>query len=133
MDAVALAREYYRVIDDADYDALADLLAPAFAHDRPDRTIEGGDRFVRFMRDERPATDTRHELDAVYVRDGGGEEETSDARGEDGAGEDDGGTGATEVAVRGRLRRADGSEWFGFVDVFTVEDGRLVHLRTYTH
>ncbi|MFC5971943.1 nuclear transport factor 2 family protein [Halomarina salina] len=124
MDAVALAREYYRVIDDADYDALADLLAPGFAHDRPDQSIEGGDRFVRFMREERPETDTSHDLDAVYVLDGEAADETSS---------DDSASGGTEVAVRGRLRRADGSVWFGFVDVFAVEEGHLAHLRTYTH
>jgi ketosteroid isomerase-like protein len=102
-----LAREYYRAIDDGDYDALVDLLAPQFVHDRPDRTIEGRERFVRFMREERPETDTSHEVDAVY-RDSG------------------------SVAVEGRLLRADGSEWFGFVDVFAVADGAAIELTTYT-
>ncbi|MWG34293.1 nuclear transport factor 2 family protein [Halomarina oriensis] len=123
MDPSTLARSYYRAIDDAadaTDDALGDLLAPAFVHDRPDRTIEGRDRFVRFMREERPATDTTHELDAVYVRD----DSPSDA--------DDSGD-VREVAVRGRLLRADGSEWFGFVDVFAVADGRVTRLTTYTH
>ena len=126
MDSTALAREYYRAVDDGDYDALADLLAPAFVHDRPDRTIEGGGRFVRFMREERPATDTSHELDAAYVRDDA--ETTQNTAPDEGAAE-----ATTEVAVRGRLLRADGDEWFGFVDVFAVEGGRLTNLRTYTH
>ena len=130
MDPIALAREYYRHIDDADYDALADLLAPAFVHDRPDRTIEGGDRFVRFMREERPATDTSHELDAAYVRDGAGTGRDVDPN--SGEADESDAEATTEVAVRGRLLRADGSEWFGFVDVFAVEGGRLAHLRTYT-
>jgi len=103
----APAREYYRAIDEGDYDALADLLAPGFVHDRPDRTLDGRERFVRFMRQERPETDTTHEVDAVYRNDAG-------------------------VAVEGRLLRADGSEWFGFVDVFRVADGRLTGLTTYT-
>ncbi|MFD1513797.1 nuclear transport factor 2 family protein [Halomarina rubra] len=114
MDLASLARAYYRHVDDGEYDALADLLAASFVHDRPDRTIESRERFVRFMREERPETDTSHELDAVYS-----DEETGD--------------GSREVAVRGRLLRADGSEWFGFVDVFTVEAGRFARLTTYTH
>lgn len=102
-----LAVMYYDAIDAGDYEALADVLAPGFTHDRPDRTIEGADRFVAFMRDERPETDTTHEVDAVFERDGG-------------------------VAVEGRLLRADGSEWFGFVDVFVARDDALTGLRTYT-
>jgi hypothetical protein len=35
------------------------------------------------------------------------------------------------MAVRGRLNRADGSEWFEFVDVFAVVDGALASLKTY--
>lgn len=119
MDPTVPAREFYRAVDDDAYETLADLLAPEFVHDRPDRTIEGREAFVRFMRDERPVTDTTHALDAVFVR--------AEAAG------DDAGEGATEVAVRGRLLRGDGSEWFGFVDVFAVEAGRATHLTTYTH
>jgi ketosteroid isomerase-like protein len=37
------------------------------------------------------------------------------------------------VAVRGRLQRSDGTISFGFVDVFSVEDGRLARLVTYTN
>ncbi|MFC7156587.1 nuclear transport factor 2 family protein [Halomarina halobia] len=116
MDAADLAREYYRAIDEADYDALATVLAPGFVHDRPDRTIEGRDAFVRFMREERPDPDTTHVLDAVFSGEG--------ADGEDG-------TSGEGVAVRGRLLREDGEEWFRFVDVFAVEDGALAGLTTY--
>lgn len=102
-----LARRYYECIDAGAYDDLVALLSPAFVQERGDRTLRGRDRFVSFMRDERPETDTSHEVETVY-------------EGPDG------------VAVRGRLRRADGSEWFEFVDVFAVADGELASLRTYT-
>lgn len=107
MDARDLARAYYRAIDDGDYDALADILAPGFVHERPDRTIEGRETFARFMREDRPMTDTTHEVDAIYTGPGG-------------------------VAVQGRLLRADGTESFAFVDAFAVDDGALARLRTYT-
>ncbi|MFC6837475.1 nuclear transport factor 2 family protein [Halomarina ordinaria] len=110
MDPADLAREYYRAIDEGDYDALAAVLAPGFVHDRPDRVLDGRAAFVRFMREERPDPDTTHDIDALLVS-------------EDGAG----------VVCEGRLRRADGEVWFRFADVFAVEDGALSHLRTYTH
>jgi len=103
----ALAREYYRAIDDGAYDALASVLHPEFVQERSDRTLAGREAFVRFMREDRPETDTVHEVDAVYEGPGG-------------------------VAVRGRLLRNDGSEWFGFCDVFDVDGGRLTRLRTFT-
>lgn len=107
MEPATLARRYYRAIDRGDYEGLADLLAPGFTHYRPDRTIEGRAAFVAFMRDERPKTDTSHEVEAVY-------------------------TGEEGVAVRGRLHRADGSEWFRFTDTFRVENSTLTECRTYT-
>jgi len=106
----SLARTYYESIDAGDYDRLGDLLAPDFAHVRGDRTIEGRDAFVRFMREERPDAETSHEVDVVYAT-----------------------TSSDSVAVRGRLFRADGSVWFGFVDVFAVEEGRLARLTTYVN
>ena len=109
-DVESLALAYYEAIDGGDYERLEGLLAPAFRHVRGDRTIEGRGAFVRFMREGRPRTDTSHEVDAVYAVE-------SDE----------------EVAVRGRLFHADGSVWFGFVDVFHVEDGRLARLTTYTN
>ncbi|OYR55342.1 nuclear transport factor 2 family protein [Halorubrum halodurans] len=109
---------YYEAIDAGDYDRLADLLDPGFVHERPDRTLEGRDRFVAFMRDERPLTDTEHVVDAVYESDPGGDDSSGPAE-------------STGVAVRGRLLDADGDELFAFVDVFDVADGRLTELRTY--
>ncbi|MFB6084434.1 MAG: nuclear transport factor 2 family protein [Halorientalis sp.] len=113
MDREAAAREYYRALDEDDYEALADLLAPEFVHDRPDRAIEGRDRFVTFMRDERPMKETSHPLDAVYGRDDGGEADG-------------------EVAVRGRLLDPDGDPVVSFVDVFSFEGERVAAVRTYT-
>jgi len=100
------ARTYYRAIDDGEYDILRSILAPEFVQERPDRTLDGPDRFVRFMHEDRPMTDTTHAIDGVYS-DGG------------------------EVAVRGRLLRA-GDPLFGFVDVFSFEAGDVTRLRTYT-
>ena len=116
----ALARSYYETIDTDRYEALADRLDPAFVHARPDQTLRGRDRFITFMRDERPMTDTEHVVDAVYLTDPG-----NDASGGDPAGK------ATGVAVRGRLLDAAGDELFTFLDVFTVADGRLTRLETY--
>jgi len=110
---VARARAYYRALDGGDYDLLAALLAPGFVHERPDRTLEGADRFVRFMREDRPRTDTAHPVDAVYER-----AERAD--------------GTPEVAVRGRLVADDGTVMTGFLDVFTFDgDDRVSRLRTY--
>ncbi|GAB6860699.1 nuclear transport factor 2 family protein [Haloplanus litoreus] len=99
---------YYDAIDAGDDDRLYGLLASGFVQHRPDRTLDGRDRFVRFMREERPRTDTEHVLEEVVV------------------GDDD------TVFARGRLRAADGDDLFGFVDVFRVADGRIESLTTYT-
>ncbi|MDL5362331.1 nuclear transport factor 2 family protein [Halalkalicoccus sp. NIPERK01] len=104
MDAV---REYYRTIDSHAYDDLAELLAPDFIHYRPDRTIEGREAFVAFMREKRPMKDTTHEITAVYEADGG-------------------------VAVRGRLLDGDGEGLFDFIDCFEFEDGDVAAVHTYT-
>ncbi|MUV85725.1 ketosteroid isomerase [Natronomonas sp. CBA1123] len=109
MDGPALAREYYRSIDADDYETLTSLLAADFVHERPDRTLSGRERFVEFMREERPETDTEHAIDAVYSTDAGG-----------------------RVAIEGRLLRADGEVWFGFVDTFDIDGEVIADLRTYT-
>ena len=105
-DPTAVVRAYYDALDAGEYDRLADLLDPAFVQRRPDRTFEGRDRFVAFMRDERPMTDTTHIVDAVYPNGPG-------------------------VAAQGRLLDADGQLLFAFVDVFESAAGRLTALRTY--
>ncbi|MFB6184380.1 MAG: nuclear transport factor 2 family protein [Haloarculaceae archaeon] len=107
-DHADVARSYYAAIDEHAYDDLADLLEPGFVHERPDRTLEGRDRFVDFMREDRPMTDTTHAVDGVY------RDDTDD-----------------EVAVRGRLLRDD-ERLFGFVDVFSFSANAVTRLRTYT-
>ncbi|MFB6235829.1 MAG: nuclear transport factor 2 family protein [Halopenitus sp.] len=107
MNAEDLARAYYDAIDAGDYDRLAAILDPEFTHYRPDRTLDGRGEFVRFMRDERPMTDTDHEVDGVYSK-------------------------GDEVAVQGRLLDSAGAELFRFVDLFTVEEGTLASLDTYS-
>ena len=110
MNGPDAAREYYRAIDEGDYAALSDLIADGFVHGRPDRTIEGREEFVAFMRSGRPETDTEHVLEAIYEA-----------------------TAGDRVAAEGRLVAPDGTEWFGFVDVFVVDDDDgITRLRTYT-
>ncbi|MEM4782214.1 MAG: nuclear transport factor 2 family protein [Halalkalicoccus sp.] len=101
------AREYYRALDAHAYDDLSELLAPGFVHHRPDRTIEGREAFVEFMRDRRPMKDTTHDVRAVY-------------------------TAETGVAVRGRLLDGGGEPLFSFVDVFEFVDGTIGAIYTHT-
>lgn len=115
-------RAYYDAIDGDDYDQLASLLTPSFVHDRPDQTIEGRDRFVQFMREERPQTDTTHPLDGLYCR-----QKDSAAESTDG---DD--TATAEVIARGRLLDADDERIVGFVDVFTFAGDDIERIETYT-
>ncbi|MFB6302997.1 MAG: nuclear transport factor 2 family protein [Haloferacaceae archaeon] len=132
MDPLDPVRAYYGALDAGNYDRLTDLLAPEFVQHRPDRTFEGREAFVRFMREDRPRTDTEHVVDALYRR----------VAGDGAAGDGPGGEGgpspngdpdadAAEVVARGRVL-ADGAELFGFADAFVVADGRLRSLRTYT-
>ncbi|EMA09407.1 SnoaL-like domain-containing protein [Haloarcula vallismortis] len=114
-------RAYYDAIDGDDYDRLASLLAPSFAHDRPDRTIEGRGQFVQFMREERPQTDTTHPLDGLYCRQ---EDSAVDPAHDD--------TATAEVIARGRLLDADGERIVGFVDVFTFAGDDIERIETYT-
>jgi ketosteroid isomerase-like protein len=118
-DGADRARAYYRALDEADYGGLADLLAEGFVHERPDRTVDGRDRFVEFMREERPQTDTDHRVEAVFA-----------ARG--GAGSRDDGEAGGSIAVQGRLLAADGSVITGFVDVFSLDDAGIERIETYT-
>jgi ketosteroid isomerase-like protein len=86
------------------------VLDATFVHRRTDRTLDGREAFVRFMREDRPRTDTEHHVETVCVGDDG------------------------TAFARGRLRATDGEELFAFVDVFEVgDDGALVSLTTYTH
>mgnify|MGYP000150347549 CR=1 FL=1 len=110
MDRRDAVRGYYDAIDAGDYDSLRGLLAPGFVQRRPDRTFDGREAFVRFMREERPRTDTEHVLSTVCVADD-----------------------AETVFARGHLRGHDGERLFGFVDAFEVADGRIESLTTYSN
>jgi ketosteroid isomerase-like protein len=101
--------EYYEALDTHAYDLFERLLTPSFVHERPDRTIDGRERFVEFMTEDRPLTETAHELETVLS---------------------DGGT----VAVEGRLLDDDDTELFGFVDTHLLDTtgDRIERIRTYT-
>ena len=117
MDRVQTARAYYRTLDEGAYDELTTLLAPGFVHDRPDKTIEGRDEFVQFMREGRPLTGTTHEILGVYV----------EADSDSGRLSED-----SEVVGRGRLLDSRGQQVFQFVDVFSFDDGAICGIKTYT-
>jgi ketosteroid isomerase-like protein len=105
----AVARAYYRALDEGDYDLLTELLDPEFVHERPDMSLEGRKRFVQFMREERPMTDTSHPLDGVYQQVDG-----------------------DEIIVRGRLLGSDGDTITMFADAFSFEGERIDRIRTFT-
>ncbi|SEW11234.1 nuclear transport factor 2 family protein [Natrinema salifodinae] len=113
MDAAALVRRYYDALDEHDYDALEAVLAPEFVQHRPDRTFEDRESFVRFMREERPNPDTRHELEDVIAGD-----DRAAARG--------------RVVEAGERDDGDGTVLFEFADFFDLADGRLARLETYS-
>jgi len=114
-EPVERARAYYRALDEDNYGLLESVLAPEFVHERPDVTLSGRDRFVEFMREERPVTDTSHAVDGVYRRVDDGTDAEPDA----------------EVAVRGRLLGPDGEQLSGFVDVFSFEGAGICRIETY--
>lgn len=133
--AADIARAYYEAIDATEFERFADLLGSGVVHERPDRTIEGRETLVGFMRDDRPNKDTAHEIEAVYVEDRDTGETGARETGMEETGTRETGTGETsaEVAVRGRLCDADGDPMFGFVDAFEVEEGEISRIRTYTN
>jgi len=107
-DPADRVRSFYHALDEHDYDRLASLLASDFVHDRPGLTLDGRDRFVQFMREERPNRETSHPIDAIY-RDGDG-----------------------ELAARGRLLDETGEQLTAFVDVFELGEAGFESVRTYT-
>ncbi len=112
MDAEETVRSYYAALDEEAYGRLEDLLSPSFAQRRPDRALVGREAFVRFMREERPVADATHELAALYRTDSPDEYD--------------------ELAARGTVRSPEGDSLVEFVDVFTLDDGRIQKLETYT-
>jgi ketosteroid isomerase-like protein len=109
MDHADVAMSYYDALDSHDYDSLESLLTADFVQYRPDRTFEGRDAFVSFMRDGRPQTDTTHVVERVFEN----RREQS-------------------LAVSGRLVDGDEDQLFRFLDVHEFEAGKLARLRTFT-
>lgn len=106
MDDAAVAQAYYSAIDDGNYDELRTLLAEAFVQVRPDRTLNGPDRFVQFMRDDRPITETEHTLTGIYH-------------------------GREGVAVHGNVVTSS-RHLFEFIDTFQIKNQQITRLTTYT-
>ncbi|GAB7019551.1 nuclear transport factor 2 family protein [Halostagnicola bangensis] len=108
MDGDLLVRRYYGALDDHEYETLEEILDPAFVQRRPDRTFDGREAFVEFMRGERPNPDTSHELEELVV-----DEECG------------------RVAARGRVLEGE-TELFEFADFFEMADESIVRLETYS-
>lgn len=102
-------RAYYTALDEHEYGLLEDVLTEDFVHERPDQVLDGRERFVTFMREERPLKQTTHEIDETYANDD-----------------------ETEILVRGSLFDSDGEHLFTFVDRFCFENGRIGRLQTFT-
>lgn len=109
MDGVALVREYYRLVDAAENDSFSDVLTEDVVHHRPDMRIEGREEFATFMASGRPEHETEHVIESLY-------------REHDGS----------KIAAEGRLCHSDGTEWFRFVDTFSIGEDRVEEIRTHT-
>ena len=107
MDQSTLVADYYRCLDDDEYETLQSLLHPEFVQQRPDRHFESRAAFVEFMQTGRPETDTTHRVDTLL--------ESTDS-----------------LAVYGRLFDAEGSELFEFIDVFRFDEGQIREIETYS-
>ena len=107
MDKSTLVEKYYLCLDDDEYEALRSILHPDFVQHRPDRSFEGREAFVEFMRDERPQTDTTHRVDTLL--------ESADG-----------------LAASGRLLDSEGDELFAFIDVFRFDGGRIRAVDTFS-
>ena len=107
MDRDSRVRAYYRRLDAGDYGDLESLLHPTFVQRRPDRTFDDRAAFLQFMKEERPMTETTHELTTVCASAGG-------------------------RAASGHLLDVDDNQLFAFIDVFEFgADGRITRLVTY--
>lgn len=125
-----LVADYYSALDSHDYDALRNCLDAAFVQHRPDRRFDSREAFVRFMRDERPQSDTTHRIHDCYVpHDATGDDaEVS----EDGAETSEDDAEVSEVLARGDLLSAEGDLLVRFVDRFRIAERSIVELETFT-
>lgn len=142
MNTEATVRAYYDRLDDARYDDLRDVLAPGFTQRRPDRTFPDREAFLAFVVEDRPHTDTVHELDGVFVQ---ATDDTPQHRQRTDSPTDDSPTAtangdwtptagdeAETVLARGTVVRDTGDVVVRFVDCFDVLADRIVALDTYT-
>ena len=142
MNAEATVRAYYDRLDDARYDDLRTVLAPGFTQRRPDRTFPDREAFLAFLVEDRPHTDTVHELDGVFVQ---ASDDTPARRQRTDSPTDDSpdataagdwtptaGGEAETVLARGVVVRENGDVVVRFVDCFDVLADRIVALDTYT-
>lgn len=138
MDPEGTVREYYAALDDHRYDDLRGILAPGFTQHRPDRTFEDRAAFVAFVREDRPHSDTTHDIDGVYTHTNGATGPGSDATDRTTARPSDSDSHALAsgeretVLARGTVRTDDGTTIVRFVDCFDVLADRIVALDTYT-
>jgi hypothetical protein len=142
MDAEATVRAYYDRLDDARYDDLRTVLAPGFTQRRPDRTFPDREAFLSFVAEDRPHTDTVHELDGVFVQatdDTPAHRQRTDSPTDDApdgtpheAWTPTAGDEAETVLARGTVVRDTGDVVVRFVDCFDVLADRIVALDTYT-
>jgi ketosteroid isomerase-like protein len=107
MDQSTLVDDYYRCLDDDEYETLRSILHPEFVQQRPDRSFEGREAFVEFMQSGRPNTDTTHRVDTLLES-------------------------AEGLAAAGRLFDAEGNEMFEFIDVFRFEEEQILAVDTYS-
>ena len=109
MDGVALVREYYRLIDAEGSDSFRGVLAENVVHHRPDMRITGREEFAEFMASDRPERETDTVIGSLY-------------RAHNGA----------KVEAEGQLYEPDGTEWFRFVDTFSIGEDGIEEIRTHT-
>ena len=107
MDQSTLVADYYRCLDDHEYETLASLLHPDFVQHRPDRSFDGREAFVEFMETGRPNTDTTHRVDTLLES-------------------------PASLAAYGRLFDTEGSELFEFIDVFRFDNGQIRAVDTFS-
>lgn len=107
MDQSTLVADYYRCLDDEEYEPLRSMLHPEFVQHRPDRSFESREAFVDFMATGRPKTETTHQVEAILES-------------------------KTGLAAHGRLFDVDGTELFAYIDVFRFEDGQIRGVDTFS-
>ena len=108
MDQSTLVSEYYRCLDEDEYETLRSILHPEFVQHRPDRSFDGREAFVEFMERGRPQTETTHSVESLL-------ESTA------------------SLAAYGRLFDADDTELFSFIDVFRFDgNGRILAVDTFS-